>query len=165
MNCTLKGLSLPSQLISDILLNNTEFAIPSSLSADRLAELAPLLPSLGVTFLKGLTASQLLSALPALSSVPFTPIQASIIVDKLNLTNRLNPGQLQELGTLIVGVKTETLLTLTSDKLLSALKAFTQQTVTRTQSHKLVLCAPQATAIATKLWVLKERRLFILMSH
>ncbi|XP_021165239.2 stereocilin [Fundulus heteroclitus] len=156
MNCTLKGLSMPSQLISEILLNNTEFAIPSSLSAERLAELAPLLPLLGVTFIKGLTTSQLLSALPALSSVPFTPIQASIIVDKLNLTNKLNPGQLQELGTLIVGVKTETLLTLTSDKLLSVLKALTQQTLTRTPSHKHILCAAEATAIATKLWGFPE---------
>ncbi|MEQ2278527.1 hypothetical protein XENORESO_020789, partial [Xenotaenia resolanae] len=78
MNCMLKGLSLPSQLVSDLLLNNPELRIPSSLSANRLKELAPLLPSLGVTFLKGLTVSQLLSALPGLSTIPFTPIQVEL---------------------------------------------------------------------------------------
>uniref|UniRef100_A0A087XBJ9 Stereocilin LRR domain-containing protein n=1 Tax=Poecilia formosa TaxID=48698 RepID=A0A087XBJ9_POEFO len=75
MNCTLSGLSVPSQLVSDLLLSNPEFKIPSSLSPDRLKEIAPLLPLLSVTFLNGLTTSQLLSALPALSTVPFTPTQ------------------------------------------------------------------------------------------
>lgn len=55
------------------------------------------------------------------------------------------PGQLQELGSLIVGMKTETLLTLTSDRLLSSLPAMAQ--------HTPGLNPPQANAIATKLWV------------
>lgn len=55
------------------------------------------------------------------------------------------PGQLQLLGPLIVGMKTETFLTLTSDRLLSSLPAMAQ--------HTPGLSPPQANAIATKLWV------------
>ncbi|XP_054900737.1 stereocilin [Poeciliopsis prolifica] len=151
MNCTLSGLSMPSQLHSDLILSNPEFQNPSSLSSVRLEEIAPLLPSLGITFLNGLSASQLLAALPALSTIPFTPTQASVIVDKL-LTNARIPDQLEELGSLIVGVKTETLLSLTSDRLLSAMKAFVQHTPARCRPYMSVLCAPEANAIATKLW-------------
>lgn len=53
------------------------------------------------------------------------------------------PGQLQLLGTLIVGMKTGTFLNLTSDRLLSSLPAMAQHS----------LRPPQAFAIATKLWV------------
>ncbi len=55
------------------------------------------------------------------------------------------PGQLQKLGPLIVGVKTETLLTLTSDRLLSSLPAMAQLTSG--------LSPTQANAVCTKLWV------------
>lgn len=55
------------------------------------------------------------------------------------------PGQLQELGPLIVGMKTETFLTLTSDRLLSSLPAMAE--------HTPGLTPPQANAISTKLWV------------
>lgn len=58
------------------------------------------------------------------------------------------PGQLQELGSLIVGVRTETLLTLTSDKLLSLLPAMAQTTPGFSPT--------QATALSTKLWVQKR---------
>uniref|UniRef100_A0A3B5R2A0 Stereocilin 1 n=1 Tax=Xiphophorus maculatus TaxID=8083 RepID=A0A3B5R2A0_XIPMA len=155
MNCTLSGLSMPSQLVSDLLLSNPEFKIPSSLSSDRLEEIAPLLPLLGVTFLNGLTTSQLLAALPALSTVPFTPTQASVIVDKL-LSNARLPDQLEELGSLIVGVKTETLLSLNSDRLLSAMKAFAQHTPALCRPYMSVFCAPETNAIATKLWGFPE---------
>ncbi|PWA18871.1 hypothetical protein CCH79_00005065 [Gambusia affinis] len=142
-NCTLSGLSMPSQLVSDLILSNPEFKIPSSLSSDRLKEIAPLLPLLGLTFLNGLTASQLLAALPALSTVPFTP------------TQRI-PDQLEKLGSLIVGVKTETLLTLNSDRLLSAMTDFVQHTPARCRPYMSIFCAPEANAIATKLWGFPE---------
>ncbi|XP_071344768.1 uncharacterized protein strc1 [Trachinotus anak] len=149
MNCTREGLSLPNHLISSLLLNSTELQVPSSLSPGRLAELAHLLPLLGVTFLQGLTPSQLYAVLPALDSVSFSPAQASVIVDKLSSTTTLTtPGQLQELGSLIVGMKTETLLTLTSDRLLSSLPAMAQ--------HTPGLSPPQANAISTKLWGFPE---------
>ncbi|XP_028435816.1 uncharacterized protein strc1 isoform X1 [Perca flavescens] len=149
MNCSREGLSLPSRLISSVLLNSTELKVPSSLSPDRLAEFGHLLPLVGVTFLQGLTPSQLLAALPALSSVSFSPAQASIIVDKMSSINTLTaPGQLQQLGSLIVGIKTETLLTLTSDRLLSSLPAMAQ--------HTPSLSPPQANAISTKLWGFPE---------
>lgn len=61
--------------ISNVLLNSTELKVPSAISPARLAELAHLLPLLGVTFLQGLTPSQLLAALPALNSVSFSPAQ------------------------------------------------------------------------------------------
>lgn len=72
--CVYKGCALFVQ-ISNVLLNSTELKVPSSISPDRLAELAHLLPLLGVTFLQGLTPSQLLAALPALNSVSFSPAQ------------------------------------------------------------------------------------------
>ncbi|KAF3686503.1 CTD small phosphatase-like protein 2 [Channa argus] len=75
MNCSRKGASLPSYLISNVLLNSTELKVPSSLSPDRLAELAHLLPLLGVTFLQGLSPSQLLAVLPVINSVSFSPAQ------------------------------------------------------------------------------------------
>ncbi|KAM9765806.1 stereocilin [Menidia menidia] len=157
MNCTLRGLSLPSQLVSNLLLNSPELQVPSSLGADRLAELAPLLPSLGGTFLQNLTAAQLLAALPAISSVSFTPAQASIIVDKLSSgSTQLIPGQLQELGSLVVGVKAETLLSLTSDRLRSSLKAIGRRTKGRCPPHRQGLGPPESNAIATKLWGFPE---------
>lgn len=61
--------------ISSLLLNSTEFKVPSSLSSDRLADLSHFLPLLGVPFLQGLTPSQLLAAFPALNSVSFSPAQ------------------------------------------------------------------------------------------
>ncbi|XP_034733689.1 stereocilin isoform X2 [Etheostoma cragini] len=149
MNCSREGLSLPSRLISSVLLNSTELKVPSSLRPDQLAEIGHLLPSLGVTFLQGVTPLQLLAALPALKSVSFSPAQASIIVDKMSSVSTLTaPGQLQQLGSLIVGIKTETLLTLTSDRLLSSLPAMAQ--------HTPGLSPPQANAISTKLWGFPE---------
>ncbi|XP_038557904.1 stereocilin [Micropterus salmoides] len=149
INCTREGVSLPSYLISSLLLNSTEFKVPSSLSSDRLADLSHFLPLLGVPFLQGLTPSQLLAAFPALNSVSFSPAQASIIVGKLSSSNTLTaPGQLQELGSLIVGVKTENLLTLTSDILLSSLPAMAQ--------HTPGLSPLQANAVSTKLWGFPE---------
>lgn len=55
------------------------------------------------------------------------------------------PGQLEELGSLVVGMKAETFLSLTSDRLLSSLPAMAQQTPG--------LSPTQANAVATKLWV------------
>ncbi|XP_060923638.1 uncharacterized protein strc1 [Limanda limanda] len=154
MNCTREGLSLPNHLISSLLLNSTEFNVPSSLSAARLAEVAHLMPLLGVTFLQGLTPPQLLAVLPALSSTSFSPAQASVIVDKLTSSTTMTaPGQLQKLGSLIVGMKTETLLTLTSDMLLSSLPAMAQQPPG--------LSPEVATSISTKLWGSPEVALWL----
>uniref|UniRef100_A0A3Q3KZN9 Stereocilin 1 n=1 Tax=Labrus bergylta TaxID=56723 RepID=A0A3Q3KZN9_9LABR len=135
MNCTHEGLSLPSILVSSLLLNSIELKVPSSLSSDRLAEIAPLLPLLGVPFLQGLTPSQLHPILPVLSSVSFSP------------------AQLQHLGSLIVGLKTEALLSVTSDRLLSSLPAMAQYTPG--------LSPLQAHAIATKLWWLDDVEPFL----
>ncbi|XP_077420967.1 stereocilin isoform X2 [Vanacampus margaritifer] len=149
MNCTNDGLSLPSHLTSSLLLNSTELKIPSSLSPERLADIVHLLPTLGATFLLGLSPSQLLAALPALKAVSFSPAQASIIVDKLSsITSLSAPGRLRELGSITVGVKTETLLMLASDRLLSSLPDMAQ--------HSPGLHPPQANAIATKLWGFPE---------
>ena len=72
-------LSVVSVQISSLLLNNPELKVPSSLTPDRLSELSPLLPSLGVTFLQNATPSQLFDALPALHSVSFSPAQVSVL--------------------------------------------------------------------------------------
>lgn len=65
--------------LSSLLLNTTELDGPSSLSAARLAELSPLLPLLGLPFLEGLRATEVLAALPALSSVSFSPVQVRTV--------------------------------------------------------------------------------------
>lgn len=65
--------------LSSLLLNTTELVGPSSLSAARLAELSPLLPLLGLPFLEGLRATELFAALPALSSVSFSPVQVRTV--------------------------------------------------------------------------------------
>ncbi|KAL6113010.1 uncharacterized protein ACO6RY_11391 [Pungitius sinensis] len=145
MNCTREGLRPSGYLISSVLLNSTEFSTPSLLSPGRLAEISHLLPSLGVTFLQGVSPSQLLAALPALVSVSFSPVQASTIVEKISSITPLSaPGQLQRLGSLLVGLKTETLLTLPSDRLLASLPAMAQL--------KPGLSPTQVNALFTKLW-------------
>ncbi|KAF0043140.1 hypothetical protein F2P81_004477 [Scophthalmus maximus] len=58
------------------------------------------------------------------------------------------PGQLQQLGSLVMGMKTETLLTLTSDRLRSFLPAIVQHTPCRSP--------PRANFITTKLWGFPE---------
>ncbi|CAJ1049754.1 uncharacterized protein strc1 [Xyrichtys novacula] len=149
LNCTRAGLSLPSQLVSSLLLNSAELKVPSSLSSDRLAEFAHLLPALGVPFLQGLTPSQLQPILPTLSSISFSPAQASVIVDKLSTNNALTTtDQLEQLGSLIVGLRTEAMMTITSDRLLSSVPALAQYTP---GLNPLI-----AYAVATKLWGFPE---------
>uniref|UniRef100_A0A8C6WFG2 Stereocilin LRR domain-containing protein n=1 Tax=Neogobius melanostomus TaxID=47308 RepID=A0A8C6WFG2_9GOBI len=143
--CTRDGLKLPSYLLSSLLLNSTQTNKPSDLTVDQIKEMAYLLPMLGVNFIQNLTPSQLFNVLDVIKSVNFSPAQASIIVEKLSSVMELNfPGRLQELGSLVVGVESELLLTLTSEKLLSSLPSMAQQTTSfsPTQCH----------AIATKLW-------------
>ncbi|XP_047436000.1 uncharacterized protein strc1 [Mugil cephalus] len=156
MNCTHKGIVLPSHLVSNLLLNHTELQVPSALSPERLTALAPLLPSLGVNFLQGLTVQQLLAIFPDINSVSFSPTQAAIIVDKLFSSNMLDRDRLQDLGSLIVGVTTETLLTLTSDSLLSSLATLSQHNQNLCPPHRRGFSAPQANAIASKLWGFPE---------
>ncbi|XP_019908687.2 stereocilin [Esox lucius] len=143
--CVIQGRSVTSDMIFSLFLNVSDLQSPGSLSADRLSQLAPFLPWLGVSFLQKLNQSQLNTALTALSSVPFTPSQASIIVDKVSQDKSLAlPRQLQKLGSLVIGVKVETLWSLTSDTLLSSLPDMAL--------HIPGLNAPQANAITTKLW-------------
>uniref|UniRef100_A0A667XMU6 Stereocilin 1 n=2 Tax=Myripristis murdjan TaxID=586833 RepID=A0A667XMU6_9TELE len=145
LTCARQGHRLPSHMISSLFLNSSEFASPASIHPDRLAELAHFLPLLGVDFLQDLSQSQLLPVLPALASVSFTTTQASIIVGKISSSNTLSaPGGLQVLGSLIIGVKAETLWTLTADTLLMSLPAMAL--------HTPALSPPQANVIATKLW-------------
>ncbi|XP_028295282.1 uncharacterized protein strc1 [Gouania willdenowi] len=151
MNCTRQGIDLPSQLVSTLLLNSMDLQNPSSLSAHRLAELVPLLPSLGVTFLQKLTVSQLRNLLPNISSTNFSPGQSRVIVDKLSSSNTLTSNMLLELGSLLRGVSTESLLALTSDRLRSSLTAVNQNTDLCNPKTK-GFSPPQANAIATKLW-------------
>ncbi|XP_055010231.1 uncharacterized protein LOC129409138 isoform X1 [Boleophthalmus pectinirostris] len=144
-NCTRDGLNLPSYLLSRLLLNNTQTVDPSVLTGEQITETAHLLPMLGVSFIQNLSPSQLLNALPTIKSVTFSPAQASIIVDKLSSVMKISsPGMLQQLGSLVVGVKSEFLLTLTSERLLSSLPSMAQQTPSFSPA--------QCNAIATKLW-------------
>lgn len=65
------------------------------------------------------------------------------------------PGQLQQLGSLLVGMKTETLLSLSSDRLLSSLPAAARLNPG--------LSPPQVNALSTKLWVRHTHNYIIFM--
>ncbi|KPP79439.1 hypothetical protein Z043_100989, partial [Scleropages formosus] len=71
--CVSRGLQVPSDMISSLFLNSSELKVPTSLSSERVKQLAEFLPWLGADFLRQLTPSQLLPALPKLAAVPFTP--------------------------------------------------------------------------------------------
>ncbi|XP_035275396.1 stereocilin [Anguilla anguilla] len=147
--CVHQGMKVPSEMISGLFLNVTELQSPSSLSSERISQLGDFLPFLGADFLGRLSPAQLRPALPALATVPFTPNQAQAIVEKvLPNSNLALPGQLLQLGTLVSGVKVETLWTLTSDTLLAALPNMAL--------HSPGLSPPQANAITTKLWGSEE---------
>ncbi|KAK0144905.1 Stereocilin [Merluccius polli] len=141
--CAQQGQYLPSHMIV-LFLNHTDLRSPASLPPSSLSELVPFLPWLGVDFLQELSPSQLLPDFPALTSVSFTPTQASVILDKMPPSYTSAPGGLQALGTLVVGLKVETVRTLAANTLLSSLPGMAQ--------NKAELGPPQANAIATKLW-------------
>ncbi|CAL8246780.1 unnamed protein product [Lota lota] len=141
--CAQHGQYLPSHMIV-FFLNQTDLRSPGALPPSRLFELVPFLPWLGVDFLQELSQSQLLPAFPALASVSFTPTQASVILDKMPSSYTSAPGGLQALGTLVVGLRVETVRTLTANTLLSSLPGMAQ--------NKAKLRPPQANAISTKLW-------------
>ncbi|CAL9701595.1 unnamed protein product [Knipowitschia caucasica] len=144
-NCTRNGLNLPSRLLSLLLLNGAQSKDPSTMTAEQSSETAHLLPMLGVSYIQSLSPQHLLHMLPVIKTVTFSPAQASVIVEKLSSVVKLNsPGTLQQLGSLVVGVKSEFLLTLTSEKLLSSLPSMAQQTPKFNPA--------QANAISTKLW-------------
>ncbi|KAJ3593903.1 hypothetical protein NHX12_006236 [Muraenolepis orangiensis] len=142
-SCARHGIYLPSHMIG-FFLNHTDVRSPASLPPSRLSELVPFLPWLGVDFLQELSQSQLLPAFPALTSVSFTATQASVILDKMPSSYTSAPGGLQALGRLVVGLKLETVRTLTANTLLSSLPGMAQ--------NKAELRPPQANAISTKLW-------------
>ncbi|XP_059366823.1 stereocilin-like [Carassius carassius] len=145
--CAIQGFSVPSNMISSLVLKSSDLQSPSSLTPQRVSELGPFLPLLGSSVLQQLTSAQLMAALRTLASVPFTPAQARVIIDKIsaNLSLAL-PGSvnLSMLGSLVSGVKVETLWTLPNDVLLEALPAMSLQTPG--------LTPPQVNTIISKLW-------------
>ncbi|XP_056609124.1 stereocilin [Triplophysa dalaica] len=145
--CLIQGVSIPSSMISSLVLNASELQSPSILTSQRISQLAPFLPLLGSSFLQQLTSAQLMPALSTLSSVPFTPAQAAVIIDKISPDLSLalpGSGQMSTLGSLVRGVKVETLWSLPSDVLLEALPTISSQTPGLTPT--------QTNAIITKLW-------------
>ncbi|XP_055059364.2 stereocilin isoform X1 [Misgurnus anguillicaudatus] len=145
--CVIQGVSIPSSMITNLVMNASELQSPSSLTSQRISQLAPFLPLLGCSFLQQLTSAQLLPALSNLSSVPFTPAQAAVIIDKISVNSSLAlPGSwnLSLLGSLMSGVKVETLWSLPSNVLLEALSGISSQTpgLTPTQTNSII----------TKLW-------------
>ncbi|KAI5626156.1 stereocilin-like, partial [Silurus asotus] len=74
--CITRGTSLPSYMISSVLfVNGSELQSPATLSPQKVSQLVPLLPLLGVEFLQQLSPAQLVPVLSALTSIPFTPTQ------------------------------------------------------------------------------------------
>ncbi|TRZ00957.1 hypothetical protein DNTS_009708 [Danionella cerebrum] len=142
--CAVQGLRFPTNVISSLVFNASELQSPISLTPQRISQLAPFLPLLGASFLQQLSPSQLMPALSALSSVPFTPAQAGVILDKISSNLSLvaaGSRQLSLLGSLVSGVKMETLWNLPSDVLLATIPAMS-----------LALTPPQANAIVCKVW-------------
>ncbi|XP_048087526.1 stereocilin [Alosa alosa] len=147
--CVAQGYRVPSSMVSSVVLASSDLSSPSSLSAESLVELSHFLPQLGTDFLSKLSQSKLNFALPSLASVAFSPAQAGVIVDKLSAAVSLvEPGRLSSLGSLVSGVRVETLWGITSDSLLSALPNISL--------HQPGLTPPQANAITTKLWGFPE---------
>ncbi|XP_056317568.1 stereocilin-like [Danio aesculapii] len=145
--CAVQGIGVPSTMISSLVFKAFDLQSPSSLTPQRISQLAPFLPLLGSSFLQQLSSAQLLPVLSTLTTVPFTPDQAGVIIDKIsaNLSLALpGSGQLSQLGSLVSGVKVETLWTLPSDVLLEALPAMSLQTPG--------LTPPQVNAIISSLW-------------
>lgn len=80
----------------------------------------------------------------------FTSMCFRLFVPHISLpSDQLTPSLLQQLGSLVVGLKSDTLLSLSSDQLLAVLKALAQNK----QTQQCGLCPPEANAVATKLWV------------
>ncbi|XP_053085264.1 uncharacterized protein strc1 [Pangasianodon hypophthalmus] len=144
--CVTQGTSVPSNMISSVLfLNGSELQSPAALSPQKISQLAPLLPLLGSEFLQQLSQSQLVPVFSALTSVPFTPTQAAVIIDKISSSlNLFDKGTLPKLGSLLSGLRAESLSTLSSSVLLSALSNFSHYTPE--------LTPPQVNAITTQLW-------------
>ncbi|KAK6474998.1 stereocilin-like [Huso huso] len=131
-DCVRLGSVVPSEMVFSLLVERAVLAEPGSLSPEQLYHLAVIMPSLGIPFINQLLPSQVQAALPALSSVDFSPAQQVL------------PEMLASLGTLISGVKAETLRVLPTDTLLTALPNITLQ--------RSRLSPAQHTAITTKLW-------------
>ncbi|XP_042583590.1 stereocilin isoform X1 [Cyprinus carpio] len=145
--CAVQGFSVPSNMISSLVLKSSDLQFPSSLTPQRVSELGPFLPLLGSSVLQQLTSAQLMPALSTLASVPFTPAQACVIFDKISANFSLalpGSGHLSRLGSLVSGVKVETLWALPTDVLLEALPALSLQTPG--------LTPPQVNTIISKLW-------------
>ncbi|XP_043099570.1 stereocilin isoform X2 [Puntigrus tetrazona] len=145
--CVAKGFNVPSNMIFSLVLRSSDLQAPSNLTSQRISELGPFLPMLGTSVLQQLSSAQLMAALSTLTSVPFTPAQASVIIDKISANFSLAlPGSehLSMLGSLVSGVKVETLWTLSTDVLLEALPAISLQTPG--------LTPPQVNIIISKLW-------------
>lgn len=64
-----------SQISSLLFVNGSELQSPGSLSPQKVSQLVPLLPLLGVEFLQQLNQSQLVPVFSVLTSVHFTPTQ------------------------------------------------------------------------------------------
>ncbi|XP_036439770.1 stereocilin [Colossoma macropomum] len=144
--CVAQGISVPSSMISSLFLNSSDVQSPTSLSPQRISQLAQFLPLMGLDFLQQLSQTQLLPVLSLLTSVPFTPLQAAVIIDKVSPSLKLSESGsgVSKLMFLASGVSVETLWGLPSDALLTALSNFSQYTPQ--------LTPPQANAISAKLW-------------
>uniref|UniRef100_W5LJ55 Stereocilin 1 n=1 Tax=Astyanax mexicanus TaxID=7994 RepID=W5LJ55_ASTMX len=143
--CVSQGISITSTMISSLSLNSSDVQSPTSLSSEKISQLAPFLPLLGSNFLQQLSPAQLKPALSVLESVPFSPVQAAVIIDKLSLNLSVSgSGALSTLRFLASGVSVETLWGLPSDVLLSALSNFSQ--------YSPQLTPPQLNAISSKVW-------------
>ncbi|KAG7315056.1 hypothetical protein KOW79_021144 [Hemibagrus wyckioides] len=144
--CVAQGTHVPSNMISSLLfVNGSELQSPGSLSPQKVSQLVPLFPLLGAEFLQQLNQSQLVPVFSALTSVHFTPTQAAVIVDKISSSlNLFDAGTLPKLGSLLSGLRAESLSTLPSTLLLSTLTNFSQ--------YKPQLTPPQINAITTHLW-------------
>ncbi|KAK2913811.1 hypothetical protein Q8A67_002210 [Cirrhinus molitorella] len=137
--CAVHGFSVPSNMISSLVLKSSDLQSPTSLTPQRVSVIGPFLPLLGSSVLEQLTSAQLMPALNTLASVPFTPAQAGVIIDKISANFSLS-----KLGSLVSGVKVETLWSLPPDVLLDALPAMSLQTPG--------LTPPQVSTIISKLW-------------
>ncbi|XP_041441442.1 putative stereocilin-like protein [Xenopus laevis] len=76
LECVKQKEHYPDSKMLDFLFWDVPWRYPQSLSWQSVSTLAPVLPSLGVTFLQSLRLEQVLPALADVGSVSFTPAQA-----------------------------------------------------------------------------------------
>uniref|UniRef100_H3ART2 CTD small phosphatase like 2 n=1 Tax=Latimeria chalumnae TaxID=7897 RepID=H3ART2_LATCH len=105
LQCIRKGFIAPTEELAIFLFDVSSKTNAGTLSSQQLLDLVDVLPALGLPFLRQLHSKQVLMVLPNITFVPFSPVQARELVDKIFQNNSLVPLEtMKNLGSLLIGV-------------------------------------------------------------